>query len=216
MFKIRVKFSKEEKLKFLSHLDLVRTIGRIIRRAEVPFVLTSGFSPHIKITFSPPLPVGICGTSEFFDLHLSKKEKEEEIKNRLSLFSPEGIKIIRVEYLSNNFIPLSRISYGEYEVFLNVENSEKEKIEKFLNQDKIILKKFTKKGEKEFNLKEMILKFESENKNKIYVLNLILSLKINPQDIFKNPYFEFLSSKILKINRKLLYYKDRDKILPLT
>lgn len=218
MFRIRVKFSKGEELKFLSHLDIVRTINRVIRRAEIPFILTSGFSPHLKITFSPPLPVGITGSSDFFDLFIYKEENVSEIKNRLSLSSPEGLKIIEVRYLPDEFIPLSKLSYCEYEIISEVQNIDEEKIEKikkFLTQDKIILKRITPKCEKEFDLKKLIFKFDFKIENKNIIFNLIIPLNIRPEEIFKLQYFDFLNLEILKINRKLLCYQEKDKILPL-
>lgn len=215
MFKIRVKFSKEEDLKFLSHLDLVKTIKRIIRRAEIPFVITSGFSPDLKISFSPALAVGICSSSEFFELSIYKKLNEEEIKNRLSSVSVEGIKILKVEYVPLNSSLLSRLSFGEYEVEANFKNLDEEKIKKFLTQQEIILKKTTKKGEKLFDLKKLILKFDFKIKNEIVLFDLIISLNISPQEVFKIPYFDSFSLEILKINRKALYYEENGKIIPL-
>ena len=43
-----IKFSKEKDIKFISHLDLMRTIQRIIRRADLPIEYSKGFNPHME------------------------------------------------------------------------------------------------------------------------------------------------------------------------
>ena len=43
---IRVKFGKEGALRFIGHLDVLRTFQKIFRRAGIPMVYSQGFSPH--------------------------------------------------------------------------------------------------------------------------------------------------------------------------
>lgn len=54
----------------LSHLEVTHALERIVRRSGLPFALSCGFSPHMKMAFGSALPVGIGGTSEIFDLTL--------------------------------------------------------------------------------------------------------------------------------------------------
>lgn len=37
-------------------------------RAGLPFAITQGFSPHMRIAFGPALPVGVASQDEWFDL----------------------------------------------------------------------------------------------------------------------------------------------------
>ena len=46
-----IKFTKDADIKFVSHLDLMRTIQRIVRRAELPVEYSKGFNPHIMEIF---------------------------------------------------------------------------------------------------------------------------------------------------------------------
>ncbi len=52
----------------LSHLELARALERAVRRAQLPFAVSQGFSPHMRIAFGAALPVGVGGTAEIFDL----------------------------------------------------------------------------------------------------------------------------------------------------
>ena len=42
---IRVKFKKVGNLQYISHLDLVRTMHKVIVRAKLPLWYTEGFNP---------------------------------------------------------------------------------------------------------------------------------------------------------------------------
>ena len=69
-FVLRVRYRKEGRLRFLGHLEVLRTQDRCIRRSGLPFAVTQGFSPHMRIAFSPALPVGAASRCEWFDLSL--------------------------------------------------------------------------------------------------------------------------------------------------
>ena len=57
-FRLRVRYSISGRLAYLSHLETIRSMERVIRRAGLPFAITEGFNPHMKVAFGPALPVG--------------------------------------------------------------------------------------------------------------------------------------------------------------
>lgn len=71
-FKLRVTYGKSGRLALLSHLEVTHALERMVRRAELPFALSNGFSPHMKLSFGSALPVGIGSTCEIFDLTLDE------------------------------------------------------------------------------------------------------------------------------------------------
>ncbi len=72
LFRLRVTFRETGRLAMLSHLELARALERAVRRAGLPYAVSQGFSPHMRIAFGAALPVGVGGTSEFFDLFLTE------------------------------------------------------------------------------------------------------------------------------------------------
>ena len=70
---LRVKFKKTGNLKYISHLDLVRTMNKIIVRAKLPLWYTEGFNPKPKMVFAAPLSTGVDSLSEFMDLRLTER-----------------------------------------------------------------------------------------------------------------------------------------------
>jgi len=72
MQRIRVRFSRGEELKFISHLDIMRLWQRSLHRADIPLAYTEGFSPHPRISLAAPLAVGVTSQSELMDVFCSK------------------------------------------------------------------------------------------------------------------------------------------------
>lgn len=91
----RVRFQKTDPVRFISHLDVVRLINRSFRRAGIAVATSSGFSRHPKISFGPPLPVGMIGWDEFFDIELVEKRPAEFVE-LLNRYLPDGLKILEV------------------------------------------------------------------------------------------------------------------------
>ena len=73
LFRLRVTFRETGRLAMLSHLELARALERAVRRAQLPFAVSQGFSPHMRIAFGAALPVGVGGTAEIFDLFLTRR-----------------------------------------------------------------------------------------------------------------------------------------------
>lgn len=69
-FRMRVRFVKQGRCAMLSHLEIARALERAVRRAGLPYAISQGFSPHMKIAFGAALPVGVGGTEECFDVQL--------------------------------------------------------------------------------------------------------------------------------------------------
>ncbi len=68
--KIRFKFSKTGVLKYLSHLDIINIILRAMRRAGIPAKYTEGFNPKPRVTFGPPIPLGVESQAEYADISI--------------------------------------------------------------------------------------------------------------------------------------------------
>ena len=81
---LRVKFKKVGDLQYISHLDLVRTMHKIIVRAGLPLWYTEGFNPKPKMAFAAPLSVGTESLCEFMDLRVTEAISPEEILARLN------------------------------------------------------------------------------------------------------------------------------------
>ena len=62
--RIRAEYSIGPELRFLSNLETMHMMERALRRAGIPFALTEGFNPHIRLSMGTVLPVGLWGKKE--------------------------------------------------------------------------------------------------------------------------------------------------------
>src|SRR5262249_58207632 len=69
--KIRFRFAKTGDLRFVSHLDLMRCLERMLRRAAVPFKSTACFHPTPRLVLALSLPLGVAGRNEVLELELT-------------------------------------------------------------------------------------------------------------------------------------------------
>ena len=79
LFRLRMTFCKQGRLAMLSHLEVARALERAVRRAGLPFAVSQGFSPHMKIAFGAALPVGVGGTHEVPDEVTVVRKKKEKV-----------------------------------------------------------------------------------------------------------------------------------------
>lgn len=183
----RIAFKKGESIKYISHLDLMRTFNRLFLRAEIPVKYSEGFNPHINLNFVLPLSVGVTSESDFCEISLASDMSLDEVKERLINAAPEGIEIIDV---TDNYFPAFK-EVGKAEFTVEVfSNKSAEDFMKFFELDKIITEKKTKKGIKEIDIKPMIFSASAANTdNGSVVIKLLLAagntINLNPALVIK-------------------------------
>jgi len=115
-YRLRIHYSIGPELRFLSHLDNIRTIFRAVRRSEIPVTYSEGFNPHQKISFGPPLPVGYTSDAEYFDMVLTVPFREEFLKNLEQAF-PEYIGILGHKYyFAKSGSLVKQLNFARYEI----------------------------------------------------------------------------------------------------
>lgn len=102
MYKYLLLFSKTESVRWLGHLDILRTFERAIRRADLPIVFSTGFNPREKITFVSALGVGITGSREPMTIELNEKLDPALVISRLNSVLPAGIIMVECYLLQEN------------------------------------------------------------------------------------------------------------------
>lgn len=93
MHKINFTFSKKERMKFISHLDLMRLFLRAMRRAGLPLKMTEGFSPHPKFSIKRALKLGLESESEEACVVLKEAMAFADFKLKLRQQLPQGIEV---------------------------------------------------------------------------------------------------------------------------
>lgn len=139
MKNVRIVFSKTGRAKYVSHLDLMRTMTRAVRRAQIPLWYTEGFNRHPYLTFAAPLSLGHEGLRETMDIRLEEDMPFDEVVTRLNGALPEGMKVVEaVEAVDK----VKELVAAEYVVTLHCAA---EVAMSLLAQDEILVEKRTKK-----------------------------------------------------------------------
>jgi radical SAM-linked protein len=96
--RLRVWYATGEPLRFLPHSDLMRVFHRAFRIAELEVVFSQGYSPRPRAAFGPPLPVGVTGAREAFDVEMTAGTSldGDDIVSRLNAALPEGLRVLAV------------------------------------------------------------------------------------------------------------------------
>ncbi len=136
---VRITFSKQGRARYISHLDLNRTMIRALRRAELPIWYTEGFNKHPYVTFAAPLSLGFEGERETMDVRLNEEYDMGELVRRLDAVMPEGLHITAAALAVKKAGDVDR---AVYELCLGCTCAN---VEAFLAQPSIVVRKKTKK-----------------------------------------------------------------------
>ena len=94
MRNVRIWFVKDFECRYISHLDLNRTMLRALHKSKLPIWHTEGFNPHPFATFPLPLSLGFRGVNECMDVKLEDDNYSlEEIIPKLNDCLPRGIRV---------------------------------------------------------------------------------------------------------------------------
>jgi radical SAM-linked protein len=115
--RFRVWFRKGERVRYISHLDVLRAWERSIRRAGLPLSYSQGFTPHPKIAFAGPLPLGFTSEAEIMDVTLDERIDPLEFERRLTAECTEDLAIVSVEEVPlTSPQPQASVAWADYNV----------------------------------------------------------------------------------------------------
>lgn len=212
---VRIWFEKKGNVRFISHLDLMRTMTRAIRRSQIPLWYTEGFNPHPYMTFALPLSLGMESENDAMDIRIEGETTNREVMAALSGVMPQGITITCVTepVLDPKFISFASFDIAFYT--LQSAASLEERIREMLSGEELVVQKLGKKGHKkvykDIDLLPHIKSYELKERDGVPVLSLVL-----PAGSVTNINPSLLADEIIKggeddyyiIKRKQLFDKD--------
>ena len=214
---VRVWFSKHGRIKYVSHLDIMRCMTRAVRRADIPLWYTEGFNPHPYLNFLQPMPLGVEGVNEPLDIRIEGEITDKEIMDKLNAVLPVGIEITKV---TQPFMKSNDLAFAEYEIYFEKEENLIENLKKAMDSGVLSCEKMGKvngrKRVKEVNVSENIKKYSLSENDDADIMNVILpggnTKNVNPMNLL-DAVNRYLSSDIVPLNIIRLGLLD-EKLIP--
>lgn len=225
-----IKYTKESEIKFIAHLDLMRTIQKTIRRSGVPATYSRGFNPHLNLSIAQPLSVGVYSSGEYMDLPLAEELDTQEVLDKLNARSAAGIKftactkIIDVEGEKKLPQAMALIDACSYRIKVKYNNTDslKDELEVMLKDSEWKTIKKSKKGEREVDIKSLVYKFEYEVKDNVLIIETLIQSG-SREHLSADLLVKYIKSRTTNVNedafvdiqREEMYYLNGDKYEPL-
>ncbi len=205
-------------MKFIGHLDTMRFFQKLIRLSEIDIRYSEGFSPHQIMSFALPLGVGVESVGEYMDIEVLSTFSSEEAIERLNRNMPDGLGVISYRQLPDDAKgAMSLVSLADYRITPSTGdyNGMEEKIDRlFHQQETFVIRKKTKKSEREIDLKQYVRDFRWEEDAFFLKLSAGSETNIKPE-LLLTPFLESCGKTFVaaafKTCRLELYAGDSEK-----
>lgn len=211
MSKYRIQYSQDDRVKFISHLDFLRTVNRIFERSKLPLKFSNGFNPHTIMTIGLPLSVGTTSSCDVLDIELTEDMDTAYMRDLLNKNSPDGIRFLKIRN-AENLKPLFNIDSAIY--IARFDSNKEIDIASFVAEKSIIIEKKSKRGMKEVNIKDFIRDMKPvDTEDFMYAAEMHLNAgnfsNIKPELVLST-LAEYCGAEFfnININREKIFFED--------
>lgn len=111
---IVLKFEKTSTSALAAHVDTLRAVTYVLRRANLAVEYSQGYNPHMELAFSPPIALGVESLCEYVSV---KAEYSPDLLDMLNKVCPQGLKFTAVYNCNVNLA--AKINSATYRVECN-------------------------------------------------------------------------------------------------
>ena len=155
-----IRFGKQPRLRFISHLDLQRFFQRAVNRTGLPIAYSQGFNPHPVMSFGSALALGWTSEYEVIDIKLSAPMGRKRTEDAVRAALPEDMPVYEARMIDDKHpAPMALVRMSDYRVTLSGGGADAvlSQIPAFLARDDIPAVKRTKSGEKTVNARPLVV-----------------------------------------------------------
>ncbi|MDO4540590.1 MAG: TIGR03936 family radical SAM-associated protein [Syntrophomonadaceae bacterium] len=203
--KLRGEYRVDSELRFLGNFDMMHLMERSLRRGRIPFALTEGFNPHIRLSMGTVLPVGLYGRHEYFDLDLAVPMAPEELVAQLNRALPPALQLWRAVVLPERHLSLMQgINAAAYAFELEAAPEELRQLgERILKSAELIVASRGKKKNQVKDLRPGIYGYEARGRE------LLLWVSVNePLNVRYDELLEMLQLQGVMPAQIKNYYRE--------
>ena len=207
-----IRFGKQPRLRFISHLDLQRFFQRALNRTGLPIAFTQGFTPHPVLSFGSALALGWTSEYEIIDFKLAvpmgKKRTEDALRGAL----PADLPVLEVRLVDDRHpAPMSMVRASDYTITGEGEAFERvlAAVPEFLARDTVMAVRKTKSGEKEIDIRPMAFSLTVED-SALYARLKLSDLETLKPDLLVRALAEIAGTEApeVRIHRRTLLGED--------
>ena len=173
-FRLRIGYAKQGSALWLSHLEVLRAMERMLRRSRLPYAISQGFSPHIKHTNSAALPVGTASTGEYMDVELMSLVNPDQALKSLQAAQLKDMPILSAVYVAKD-APSLQLYFNRATYLIEIEDPQGTLVSELVGrlQEKGKIEVLKKKKFKVYDLSRYVAEAKIASSN-----NNILSLSL--------------------------------------
>jgi len=158
--RIRLRYAKRGRLRFVSHRDFARAFERSLRRADIPMAYSAGFHPHPKISYVGAAPTGVASEAEYLEIALAEHRDPAEVAAALDAALPPGLDILQAVDVAD--CPpgslAESIQASEWQLELTADPAQLQAaVTEFLRAEQVLVERLTKDGRREIDARGPVL-----------------------------------------------------------
>ena len=160
-----IRFGKQSRLRFISHLDLQRFFQRAASRTGLPIAYTQGFNPHPAMSFGSALALGWTSEYEVIDIKLSAPMGRKRTEDAMRAALPEDLPVLEVRMIEDKHpAPMALVKMSDYRITLSGEGADAviAQVPAFLESASVPAVKSTKSGDKQIDARSLVLSMQPE------------------------------------------------------
>lgn len=159
--RVRLRFAKRGRLRFLSHRDVARSFERAVRRAGVPVAHSHGFSPHPRLSWVGAAPTGAASEAEYVEIGLTRPLDPAALATALDAALPEGIDILAAAVAEGASLA-DRIDASSWVIELPGVDPEalRAAVEALLERESVVVERVTPSGRRQIDVRAALVRAE--------------------------------------------------------
>ena len=123
--KMWLTMEKGARIRFIGHLDLMRTMQRALRRSDLPVRYSNGFNPHMLLNAAAPLSLGMPGLREIIEVPVGEEIAPDVFRDRLNAALPPDLQCRAVRALPDEHpAPMALLRAAQYLIELEPDRPE--------------------------------------------------------------------------------------------
>lgn len=164
--RLLVRFGKNARLRFISHLDLQRFLHMALNRTGLPIQYSQGFNPHPQMAFGSALALGWTSEYEVVDIRLAAPMGRRRCEEAMRFALPEEMPVLEVKLVGDRCpAAMAQVVASDYEIRLTDASADKviAEIDGFMREETVLAMKKSKSGEKEVNIRPLVFSMEARD-----------------------------------------------------